>query len=262
MSASDARPRHLSAFHFEAMQLGAASADERAWASEHLAHCPRCTRLAAELEAARAHFRAVVLPATSGRLAQRARGRHSRPRRLWLTAALLLPVAAAGVMLRAGVTPRPAADGGADPDVLAKGGPVLSLVARRHGRILNLRSGEKAWPGDQIRFVLKNVEQPFVLIASVDGAGKATIYVPYDGAASAPVATAAEVTVDGSIVLDDAAGPERVFAFFSARPLRAAAVRAALQALGKEGPAAIRSTIRVPGVTDTQSSVLIEKMRR
>jgi hypothetical protein len=63
----------------------------------------------------------------------------------------------------------------------------------------------------------------------------------------------------GSIVLDDADGPERVFALFSAEPLDAREVRQALEALGRRGPEAVRRTEALPLVGTVQRSLLLEK---
>ena len=76
--------------------------------------------------------------------------------------------------------------------------------------------------GDALRFVLEPVGRPYLLIASVDGQGKASIYHPFGGSSSARVAPQGMVEAPaGSVVLDTAPGPERVFAFWSSEPLRA-----------------------------------------
>jgi len=63
----------------------------------------------------------------------------------------------------------------------------------------------------------------------------------------------------GSVVLDTAPGPERIFALWSSEPLQAADVIARLNELGQRGPAAIRATttLDVPGTI--QISRLFEK---
>lgn len=54
---SPAEPaRHLSAFHLEAVQVGVASAGERAWVAEHPAGCAKCAALAKLLESYRQEF--------------------------------------------------------------------------------------------------------------------------------------------------------------------------------------------------------------
>ena len=89
---------------------------------------------------------------------------------------------------------------------------------------------------------------------SIDGAGTATVYYPYGGERSGP--TSQEPSeLPGSIVLDAAPGPERVFALVSAEPLEAAVVKRKLLDMRSH----IRETTRlaVPGVE--QASIVFEK---
>jgi hypothetical protein len=97
------------------------------------------------------------------------------------------------------------------------------------------------------------------MIGSVDGAGKATIYVPFGGEASAPVPRGGSWESLNSVVLDASPGPERLFALFSRQPLAARTVTEALAALGRRGPAGIRSADHLEVPADGQVSVLFEK---
>jgi hypothetical protein len=63
----------------------------------------------------------------------------------------------------------------------------------------------------------------------------------------------------GSIVLDRASGPERVFAVFSDQPLAAEPVRRLLEALGRRGPDAIRRETRIELPGTLQMSLYFEK---
>jgi hypothetical protein len=254
---SEPRPRHLASFHLEAIRLGAASADERAWAEAHQRACERCASLAASLDGARAEFAADVLPKTRAALRARAPRAPVSRRRWWWAGAFLAPAAIAAVALLVPRKPVTVDDQGT---IAEKGGPSLGIVARRGSRVFPVSSGEQMHPGDQIRFVLKGVTYPFGLIASVDGAGEPNIYVPYGGAASVSVAPGDRIELEGSIVLDGRLGPERVFALFSRRPLSAAAVREALAALGSLGGDAVRKASDLAVGADAQSSVLLEKV--
>ena len=75
-----------------------------------------------------------------------------------------------------------------------------------------------------------------------------------------PIAAGKEplVLLPDSIVLDDAPGPERIFALFSDRKVEDAEVTAALAALGAAGADAIRATARLALPYD-QASVVFEK---
>jgi hypothetical protein len=172
-------------------------------------------------------------------------------RRLWIGTALVSLVLAT-LLLAARSTPE------GDPPV--SGSPTLGIAARRGARVFPVTPGGRVRPGDQIRFVLERVKYPYSLIASVDGAGRPNIYVPYEGKESVPVTPADQVELAGRIVLDDHLGPERFFALYSRRPLPAESVRRALQALGEKGPAAIRETLALEVPADAQSSLVLEKV--
>jgi len=255
------RRRHLSSFHLELARLGEASAAERGFVDEHLRDCAACAEMAAAFEQHRQTFAAAgAARADAGARAQRDVGRARRRRFFWMAATLLFPAAAALVVLAA--PRRGARDAGLEPEIAAKGGsgPGLVVAARRGSRVFVVGPGEPLHPGDQIRFVLERVRQRYVLIASVDGAGRASIYVPYEGSASLQVGTGDRIEIPGSIVIDDAPGPERLFALVSAGPIDAASVRAALARIGARGPSAIRGTQRLDVGADAEVSMLLEKV--
>src|SRR5947208_2144231 len=82
-------------------------------------------------------------------------------------------------------------------------------------------------------------EARFVLIGSVDGRGRANLY--YSSTTVAADAGPVQILAD-SIVLDDAPGPERIFAVFSDRRLQDREVEAVLEELGAGGAEAVRRT--------------------
>jgi hypothetical protein len=258
------RQRHLSSFHLELARLGQTSPGERAFIDEHLRGCAACSEMAASFEGHRRGFLATGASEAGARARAREGLGRARRRRLfaWLATGLLLPVAAALVLFLA--PRRGARDGGVglDPDVAVKGGPTpgLMVAARRGARVFPVSPSEPLRPGDQIRFVLERVRHRYVLIASVDGAGRANIYVPYEGSASLDVGAGDRVEIPGSIVVDDVPGPERLFALVSARPIDAASVRAALANVGARGPSAVRDTRRLDVGADDQVSMLLEKV--
>ena len=265
---------HVSSFRLEALRLGAAAPGELDAVERHLAVCARCRSSADALEASHRQF-VDVWGRTRGALRDRARARPPERRR-WSPARLsllALAPALAAVLILVVVRPRRHEGGefASEPVLRSKGEAGLLVVARRGERVFPADS-EPLRAGDRIRFVLEGVEYPFVMIASVDGNGRANLYVPYEGAESIPVpaheAGAQEVALDGSIVLDRSPGLERVFALFSRRPLSAAPVRAALAAIAVGGAPAIRSSERLPWAADEaagprpdlQRTVLLEKV--
>jgi hypothetical protein len=144
-----------------------------------------------------------------------------------------------------------------DDGILEKGGPTLRLYALHQGTVAPVRARDRLKAGDEIRFVVDTSKRSYLLVASVDGAGQATVYFPFGGTSSAPIA-AGHNELPGSIVLDAAPGPERVFAVLTLEPLSSELVLRALEQLGRRGPDAIRAARTLP-VGGTQLSVVFEK---
>jgi hypothetical protein len=219
---------HLSAFTLDQLLLSSLPDSEAEKARAHLEACPACRGLLTEMEADQQRFAQFVLPRTMPALQERASS-SSWLARLAALARVGLPVAAAAgaalaialVVVRTGPE-----DPGAQLGI--KGGPVLQVFAARGPSVFAVKEGSRLKPGDRIRFVVeKGAGDAFVLVASLDGAGKLSIYYPTDAEQSAPLA-AGRVELPGSVQLDDTLGAEHLFAFFSARPLLADEVKKAL----------------------------------
>lgn len=235
---------HTSPLLVEKLLAGKATDDEVQAAEAHASGCARCRE---ELHGARAagrRFAESVFPRTLPALEAR-----RPPRRSWR---LVLPLALAATAAVVLFVRSPQPDG---PRFQSKGEGALRVFAHRGGESFPVPDGTALRAGDRIRFGVVPGDARFVLVASVDGRGNASIYQP-----STPVASGGEplVILPDSIVLDDAPGPERIFALFSDRPLDEPAVTAALVAVGAEGADAIRGTTRLP-LSYTQASVLFEK---
>jgi len=273
---------HVSTFHIEAVRLGVASAAEAARIDAHLVACGACAALASAFAQHRrdhadamGRARAAAQPAAAAAAAPPPTERRpDAPLGWWarLVAAALIPAAAGALLALALPRHGRAPAEPPEPEVIEKGatsGPALLLAARRAGRVFLVRPGQPLRAGDQVRFMLEGSRRlPFVLVASIDGAGHASVYVPYDGRTSAPSGFGAATGGDGSggrleipggIVLDDSPGPERIFALLSMRPLDAAPVRAALEAIGARGREAIRQAARLGVGADEELSALVEK---
>ena len=242
--------QHLSSFTLDALPLEALSADEVARARTHLETCERRRGALEAAAAARERFATTVFPRTVGTMRARTRGLRW-PRLL----PLLLAPALAGAALLFWVRREP-------EELGVKGAASLRVFARHQDRVFAVREGMPLAAGDQIRFRVTPSGARFVLVASVDGAGKASVYFPFGGDASAPIDPRATAELPGSVELDETAGPERVFVLLSARPLPAADVVAALRALGARGHDAIRAarTLAVPA--EAQVSLGFEKAAR
>ncbi|HTE55307.1 MAG TPA: hypothetical protein VK698_30850 [Kofleriaceae bacterium] len=205
---------------------GAASA-----ARAHLAACADCTARLAVLEGEREQIRA-HLPPFPGRAAPpAARPRGSRPRaRRW---AWPLAAAAAAALVLV-VWPRRTIDETGDDGAITdttrrKGGPTLALFVRRGDRVTAGASGEVVHPGDEIQFAATSSDPAFLVIASVDAAGRVSVYHPTDRRA-APIGPGSDRLVPGGVLLDDVLGTELVYGFFCRDRIEVSAARAAIEA--------------------------------
>jgi hypothetical protein len=237
---------HLSSLVIDALAAGKLDDAEATTARAHITECARCRGDLDTARAAMAHFERSVLPRTLPAI--------QRPRaRWWILPSVLAPVLAtlALVFWFRRVPPPP------DDSVRIKGALTFQVFANRHGEVIPVRDGTHLEAGDSIRFVV-GAATPYVMVASIDGAGHPSIYYPYEGERSG-TATPSPSELPGSIVLDAASGPERVFALASATPLDANVVTQALAAIGARGPSAIRETRTLDVPTVHQATVVFEK---
>ncbi len=255
----DLPTQHVSSFDLDLLEMGGLDDAKKRTVDEHLRACAACREDRESLQKLRAEFSEKVLPRTVDRVRERAvspaRGPFARPA---VFAPVLASAAALVLWVAAG---HPGLSGGGDA-FRAKGGATLELVARHEGQVFTLdRAHASAASGDEIRFVVTapDLSRPYLFIASVDGRGRANLYFPFDGTESARLDHAGRWEIRESIVLDDAPGPERIFAVFSREPLGKAAVVAALSEVGKKGWDAIRKTERLELADVEQSSFLVEK---
>lgn len=235
----------------DALPLRALDRDGEARVDAHLARCARCRE---ELERAaelRRHFTAHVQPA----------GLPVRPRR-W---SWLLVPAVATVVLIVAIEPwrRPARPPRVDEagigELGIKGDASWLVFASRGGRVLPVHDGTELAAGDRIRFTVIPGGARYLLVASIDGRGTATIYVPYGGSQSAAI-DGDRVEPEGSIVLDAAPGPERIYALLSDAPIAAERVRAQLREIARGGSDAIRGTSALALPVRAQASLVFEKV--
>lgn len=219
---------HLDLLTLDRLRLGSLPEADALAARAHLQGCPACGAAFAEVEEDARHFAAAVLPRTLPRLQERL-ARRSLLARLaahWRLAVPALAAAAAVALVFVGV--RTGEPPGPESDLRIKGGPLLQVWAARGERVFRLEEGARLQAGDRIRFVVERGEAgPYLLIASRDGAGTVSVYFPAQGERSEAV-EAGPRELPGAIELDATPGTERLFAFFSERPLEAGEVRRAL----------------------------------
>jgi hypothetical protein len=111
--------------------------------------------------------------------------------------------------------------------------PSIDIYAQRAGgEAFPVKAGGQLKPKDKIRFVVNPAGAKYVLIASKDGAGAFTVYHPFGATESARLDSAVpkKQELPGSVELDETLGTEHLVAVFSDAPIKAADVKAALEA--------------------------------
>lgn len=251
---------HLSQLELETHALRALPEEAASRADAHLAACERCATALSTLQATHRRFESDVLPRTLPRLRERL---EPRPRRRWVM--FLAPVALAAASLATVILVKPlgpSVDSPSDPLYGVKGGAVLRVHARHDGAVFQAKDGERLSAGDALRFTVVPAGLPYLLVVSVDGTGAVSVYHPAGGTRSAALPEAGHVPMElpGSIVLDAAPGPERIWALFSREPLRREDVEPVLRTLAAKGPDAVRATRLLPvPAAQAQDSFLLEK---
>ena len=189
----------------------------------HVEGCPDCHGQLQALTTAREAFVRAKPPDLF--LRQLERRAASQPRRglRWL-----MPVLGACVPLLALLVLVPRL--GQEDGVRMKGGAFRVVVSRAGGAPELLGPDAQVRPGDALRFAYETPEAGHLLILELDGRGAANVFYPYGSATSAPLPAAQRDFLPGSVVLDDAPGPEWLLAVFSPRPLEAAPLIEALRA--------------------------------
>ncbi len=116
-----------------------------------------------------------------------------------------------------------------DGGVRLKGGSFHVVVAREGAAPELLAPDSLVRAGDALRFAYEAPEAGHLLVLELDGRGAASVFHPFGGEASAPLPAGQRDFLPGSVVLDEAPGPEWLFAIFSPRPLEAAPLLARLR---------------------------------
>jgi hypothetical protein len=173
--------------------------------AEHVKACPRCAAWLAAQARLENEMAPIVIPA--------------EPRRSWGIVKYLLglglPLAAAATALLLWFVPKP-------PTETAKGHFVPVQVARmRAGSVAWLPPGASLLPNDSLRFFVgkDDVEDRHVLIGSVDGSGRLSRFYPADADGCSVLVPTSGEALEGSVVIDGTAGPERIVVVLSHRPL-------------------------------------------
>lgn len=220
----------------EALSAGEPQPDEVA---SHLRGCPACAaQLAALREASAAFLKAKPPELFLRQLERREEAARARPRGLrGLVAALAV---AAPLALVAILAPRVFQPAGGEAGVTFKGGGAFRVAVSHGGGAPELAAPDGVVrAGDALRFSYEAPADGYLLVLGLDGRGEAAVLHPYGAARGAPVAAGAREFLPGSVVLDDAPGPEFLFAVFSPAPVEAGPLLAALRAQARRPEPAV-----------------------
>lgn len=249
---------HLTALDLDLLALGQCSPEHAARIEAHSQTCAECAARRAEHGENVRHFHTTVLPRTAERLHER---RQRLPRWRWLLA-LGAPLTVCVVLLAVGHARRSTVIDRLGPELGIKGSTARVFVRRSHGNtaeVTKVADGDRLSAGDALRFVLLPTGHRYLLVVSIDGAGESNVYHPFHGQTSVEVDPQGTVSVPGSIVLDKAPGPERIFFIHSDVPLQVSTVRTLLEKVGIGGARMIRDTKHLPITGTVQSTLLFEK---
>jgi hypothetical protein len=207
----------------EALSAGEATPDATR------AHVKACATCGAQLDALTARRDAFLKARPSDRFLRQLERREATAARAPSPWRRLFPVLAAVVpalVLVLVVGPRLGQDG---PGVLDKGDGFRVVAARTGSEPMALALDSVVKAGDRLRFAYESDTPGHLLVLELDGRGNASVFHPFDGQASAPLAAKQRDFLPGSVELDDAPGAEWLFAVFSTQPLQAAPLLAQLR---------------------------------
>ncbi len=241
--------------------VGEADAAEGDAVLGHAASCPRCRNMLEHLTKQRDEYKdrhpfemrfQDILDTAS----------HRRHRRQLIFR--LAPIASAacgllllGIFVIGGDSPRTEirTKGG------TKGGVSLDYRVRLDNGHRAGKEGEILHENDQIQFTYRADESSYLFLVSIDERGRVNNFNHQSSQNSLPIKPGGRHHVEGSIILDDSKGPERVFGIFSDRILQWEDVKtAAEQAFGgvKQAGQSIKEIKKLP-LPYPQASILLMK---
>ena len=234
--------------------------DASAW-SAHTESCAQCSARLVRRREADALFDRVVYPRTEARVVERHRRRGRWLQALWFAP---LPLAAACLFLvfhRAPVTD----DGPSEEYVGRRGaGLTFNVYAHTSQGTQRVRDGGAVPADAALRFEVNPASPCWVTIFSVE-AGKVTKLFPPDQDSQRITDAGA---LPGGAMLDGVAGPERLFAVCTVKPVKFDDLLSPLT--NNTGPGSLidyksnlHSPVKLPGLDDAdfQATMLLEKQR-
>lgn len=233
MSATNARG-HLSSETIDLLLLSALPPSETNEAKAHLDDCGLCKQRWTELNEDSQRFKQYVFARTLPNVEARLAPKEGFFERFRLK--LLLPVlgVASAAALALTFAAGPGTQTEDDVYIGVKGlEPTFEVFAQRQdGGAFAVKSGTALKPKDRIRFVVSPGQARYVLIGSVDGKGAFSVYHPFGAAESEKLdgKVPRRVELASTVELDDTLGTEKLVVVLSEAPVKAEALKAALEA--------------------------------
>jgi anti-sigma factor RsiW len=248
------------------LRFGELAEGEAARIRGHLDGCPFCRARMGELDA---DEKAFLAAGDAGIASAKILERLEAPSKLEARASgirallggkLLRPLAVAAVLLISAVPAAILLRG--EHGTRTKGGgvalemfvndPAVGARAARDGAILR--------EGDQIQFRYRADGKRYVFVVSVTDRGVLSPLYPDRPGPSVEIAPAGTHVLAGSVILDDARGPERIFALFSDSPLSFDEVKASIdESLKKERSVTRLQALDLGREDVVEATVLIQK---
>jgi len=182
-------------------------------------HTEACATCAGQLQALAQEQQAFLQARPAERFLRQVERREAAPRpAAWRRFFPLVTAAVPVLALIVLVLPRLGED-----EVRLKGGGTFRVAVSRAGSAPELLAADApVREGDALRFSYEADTAGHLLVLELDGRGQASVFHPFGGGSSAPLAANQRDFLPGSVVLDAAPGPEWLIAVFSPRPLQAA----------------------------------------
>lgn len=218
---------HLRLHELRRYRLGELDGAPLEGSRRHLESCAQCrARLEAMEEDERAFAASTDFARSSAEILARFETAKEKKRPGWLGLPVLLRVATASALVLALVLPLTGLFEPKGPGLRTKGeaSPILEMFVRDASGIRRGQDGMTLHAGDSIQFRYRAAGYGYLMIVSVESNGAVSPLYPDAEDQSVPVRPDGEHLLEGSIVLDDAKGRERILAFFSAAPLESSAV--------------------------------------
>ncbi len=139
-----------------------------------------------------------------------------------------------------------------------KGSVQLEMFIKDEAGVRKGDDGMRLREGDQIQFRYRAVGRRYLFVVSVDSRGAISPLYPDVTGKSIEVRPDGLHTLEGSVILDDAVGPERIFAVFSDAPVSYRSIERALSGRS-EGDLRRLQHLDLEGEDVDQATILIIK---